>query len=148
MKEALSDIPPTGLTSIKEELPEFMMSYKPITTEKAEGSKVKEDSEGSKVAVKKEERVACTSQTDDTPAELNDEIEPVDTASHVTMATPIPISAATIQAAVRTEAAPAAVHEPIRNVSATGRVQPIWLDALIGGLVSLLVALVCRKYVL
>lgn len=144
MKDALSDTPPDASTIKKEELPEFMITYKPVEVkEKAESSKYIEED---KVPVE-------IVEADNTSAEIenNSENGHVTTETNVTTETKVTAETnatmvpqlVTNQETEITEQ----LDEPTRNVSATGRTQPIWLDALIGGLVSLLIALVCRKYV-
>ncbi|KAG2232392.1 hypothetical protein INT48_007296 [Thamnidium elegans] len=130
MKDALSDTPPDTSTIKKEELPEFMMTYKPM--------EVKEKAESSK-CVEEDKALVETVEADDTSAKIENRSENVTTEANVTTVPQLAVN----QEIEITEQ----LDEHIRNVSVTGRTQPIWLDALIGGLVSLLIALVCRKYV-
>ncbi|GAA5799035.1 hypothetical protein HPULCUR_004444 [Helicostylum pulchrum] len=141
MKDALSDTPPDASTIKKEELPEFMMTYKPV--------EVKENAESSKYIEEDKAPVAPVApvEADDTSAEIENKSENVRVTTETNVTTEdsvtiVPQTAVNQELEITEQS-----DEPTRNVSATGRTQPIWLDALIGGLVSLLIGLVCRKYV-
>lgn len=145
-KDALSDTPP-DVPCQKEELPDFMITYKP---EHGDGQKEQEDP--IQIA---ESSQSSSSDNAQQPAVVSDHQEAKNNEKG-SMNDPAP-SASTVE-----DVPPGIIQQPevmsandmstsTNNNSAITPQQsvasPLWLDALIAGLVSFIAVLVCRRYV-
>lgn len=168
-KDALSDIPPPETSAAeKEVLPDFMISYKSADSEMdtAEGSAVvKKDSltenkssqqENAAVETKTDKDETAKDKTvDDKIAKDKDIQKEVETDESSKTEKDNPIQENPHEQvendhqqgkSVQPEQEEVVQQETVENVTAERPRSPMWLDALIGGLVSVLIALICRKY--
>ncbi|KAL9542080.1 hypothetical protein PS6_009978 [Mucor atramentarius] len=144
-KDALSDTPP-DVPCQKEELPDFMITYKP---EHGDGQKEQEDS--IQIAESSQSSSSDNAQQpaavkDHQEAKNNEKSSMNDPASSASTVQDVPPR--TIQPQVMS------ANDMSTNTNNTNAItpqqsvaSPLWLDALIAGLVSFIAVLVCRRYV-
>lgn len=132
MKDALSDTPPEENT-VKEELPAFMMSYK---KENDPGEEASTKSTPTTVATseKNTEKVVGDKATKKVDDKTTEKIASGSSTQFVVPANPQVI-------------APVRAQQQRQQLTTTSNAAPVWLDALIAGLVSFLVVLICRRYI-
>ncbi|CAO0794274.1 unnamed protein product [Mucor circinelloides] len=146
-KDALSDTPP-DVPCQKEELPDFMITYKP---EHGDGQKEQEDP--IQIA---ESSQSSSSDNAQQPAVVNDHQEAKNNEKG-SMNDPAP-SASTVKdvppGIIQQPQVMSAANDMSTNTNNTSAItpqqsvaSPLWLDALIAGLVSFIAVLVCRRYV-
>lgn len=144
-KDALSDTPP-DVPSKREELPDFMITYKP---ERGEGKEEQEDS--TKVAESSQSSNSDNAQPSAAVKDLEPNKEKAinnDLASSST-ATVENVPPSIIQPQVLSvhDMSTDANNSNVATTPQQSAASPLWLDALIAGLVSFIVVLVCRRYV-
>jgi outer membrane biosynthesis protein TonB len=131
----LSETPP-DVPNKKEDLPEFMITYKPENDEKKEQEQTVNPAESS-------QSISDNAQTTMPNVEPKDEKNPI-VDSETTTVTDVPQIVQTQVLSIDTSTTSTASNITTTPHS-TG--SPVWLDALIAGLVSFIAVLVCRKYV-
>ncbi|KAK4518311.1 uncharacterized protein ATC70_001663 [Mucor velutinosus] len=142
-KDALSDTPP-DVPSKKEQLPDFMITYKP---ERVEDQKEQEDSTkaaGSSQSSNSDNLQLSTAVEDlesknDEKGSINDPASSATTAENVPPQIIQPQVMAVNGMSTNTNSSDASTPQQ-------SDASPLWLDALIAGLVSFIVVLVCRRY--
>ncbi|KAG2197902.1 hypothetical protein INT46_003209 [Mucor plumbeus] len=134
-KDALSETPP-DVPNKKEDLPEFMITYKPENDEKKEQEQTVNPAESS-------QSTSDNAQATMPNAKPKDEKNPI-VDSETTAVTDVPQIVQTQVLSIDTSTTSTASNITTTPHS-TG--SPVWLDALIAGLVSFIAVLVCRKYV-
>lgn len=158
MKEALSDTPPDAATVIKEELPSFMISYK------KENDEPKEEPASSSTS-----KTALSTEVNSTTCENKSMNMETSHVKEETTGDPKIILEESISKGEekKAEIPEASTHQRFvvpSNPQVLGTEQipqrqqqqqlatpsngvPVWLDAVIAGLVSFLIVLICRRYI-
>lgn len=131
MSDILPDVP-----SKKEDLPEFMITYRPENDEKKEQEQTTDPAESS-------QSTSNNAQVTVPDVEPKDERNPIVDAKTTTV-TDVPQIVRPQVLPVDTTTTSTASNATTTAHSAGS---PIWLDALIAGLVSFIAVLVCRRYV-
>ncbi|KAL9538456.1 hypothetical protein MBANPS3_010916 [Mucor bainieri] len=155
-KDALSDTPP-DVPSKKEDLPDFMITYKPEDGEtEKESNKAAGSSQSSK---SKEAQPSTAAAVNDLESKSDDQGSFTDPASSTTTVVesvppqiiqPRVVSLNNVSTtntnnnSHATAPSPSPLQQQQQQQSVTS---PVWLDALIAGLVSFIAVLVCRRYV-
>lgn len=141
-KDALSDTPP-DIEVKREELPNFMITYKSTTTDKEDSSLFQEPSGSSKEKVR-----PCTDNIKPLATSVANSDELLNSQSNGPndriLTETQPENEPTTSADITSQATEPPNIATIRTESSGS---PIWLDALIAGLVSFICVLVCRKYI-
>lgn len=144
-KDALSDTPP-DVPSKREELPVFMITYKPEREEDKE-----EQGCSTKVAESSQSNNSNNAQPSAAVKDLepnNEEKAAInDPASSTAAVEDVPAGIIQPQVLSVHDMSTDANSNNAATTSQQSIASPLWLDALIAGLVSFIVVLVCRRYV-
>jgi hypothetical protein len=138
-KDALSDTP-SDIDVKRDELPNFMITYKPTTEEKESPSQ----SQTSSSSLSLKEKAPCTDSVQtSTPTTKSDELANYQCKNaNDRMDTDVqPQNEPT-----STDIMSSPQSSDITPIRTENSGSPIWLDALIAGLVSFICVLICRKY--
>lgn len=131
----MSENPP-DVPSKKEELPEFMITYKLDNDGKKEQEPTADSAESSQsTSNNTQATVPDVEPKDDEDPIVNSETTAVTDAPQIVQPQVLPIVATTASTTSNVTTTPHSVRSPV------------WLDALIAGLVSFIAVLVCRRYV-